>query len=360
MTHGRAEILTCADGLRAVAEEWNPLALAAGTPFLTVEWLASWWESFGGDRSSCLLLRDAQGSLRGGVCYATDGRRRLTSATNAYSEDWDVVAADDEARRAMWFELCSLRPGQVDLRAMRNQASLQCARQVFQEAGYSFLEFTTRGSPYLTLPDTWDELLATVGRKLRKALGNRRRALEREGSVSFRTISRGPGLTKDLDAFIAVEGSGWRAAAQTAIQSNVRTELLYRGFAYGAAQAGWLRLHLLELDGVAIAGDLSCRFAGGSFLIKTGYDERFSSLSPGLLLRGEALHAAIDEGSRFYDFLGGPDHYKMRWASELRPRTSVKAYRGPHRALALYWTRLRPAAKACLRRSARVIERGQG
>ena len=77
------------------------------------------------------------------------------------------------------------------------------------------------------------------------------------------------------------------------------------------------------------AAELNCVFAGGTFLIKTGFDERYRRFSPGLVLRGEVLQAAIQEGSRFYDFLGGSDSYKLRWTSELRPRTAIKAYRGP-------------------------------
>ena len=125
-----------------------------------------------------------------------------------------------------------------------------------------------------------------------------------------------------------------------------RTERLYTDFARAAAAAGWLRLQLLELDGVLVAADLNCRFAGGTFLLKTGFDERYAKFSPGLVLRGEVLRAAIEEGSGFYDFLGGPDGYKLRWTPELRPRVALKGYRGAWRPLATYQSRLRPLLKA--------------
>ena len=81
-----------------------------------------------------------------------------------------------------------------------------------------------------------------------------------------------------------------------------------------------------------IAGDFGCAFAGGGFLLKTGFDERFARFSPGLVLRGAVLRAAIAEGLRSYDFLGGPDPYKARWASGARPRVAVSGYRGAWRA----------------------------
>jgi CelD/BcsL family acetyltransferase involved in cellulose biosynthesis len=109
----------------------------------------------------------------------------------------------------------------------------------------------------------------------------------------------------------------------------------------------WLRLHLLELDGEVVAGDYSCVYAGGEYLLKTGYDERFGRFSPGLVLRAEVLRQATDAGLRFYDFLGGPDHYKLRWTQDTRARITLRAYRGRTTMLAyLYRSRVRPRLKA--------------
>jgi CelD/BcsL family acetyltransferase involved in cellulose biosynthesis len=342
----RLEALDDARTLRTV-EGWNVLAGSAGSPFLTAEWLAAWWSAFGGGRLTCLLLRDDRGSLRAGACCRRLAGGRLAAAANEHTGDWDVVAADDQARRALWRAVAGLGAGAVDLAAIRSRASLDQAGQELRAAGYSTVEVTGVRSPYLELPGTWDALLASVSRNLRSQLGNRRRALEREGRLRFRTTVGGEEeLGRDLDAFLRVEGSGWKAGSGTAILSDPRTQRLYTDFARAAAAAGWLRLHLLELDGVPVAADLNCAFAGGTFLVKTGFDERYARFSPGLVLRGEVLRAAIQEGSRFYDFLGGPDGYKLRWTTDLRPRTAIKAYRGAYRPLTVYQARLRPLLKA--------------
>jgi CelD/BcsL family acetyltransferase involved in cellulose biosynthesis len=353
----RLEVLDDARKLRTV-DGWNLLAGAAGSPFLTAEWLAAWWSAFGVGRLTCLLLRDDRGSLRAGACCRRLAGGRLAAAANEHTGDWDVVAADDQARRALWRAVAGLGAGAVDLAAIRSRASLDQAGQELRAAGYSTVEVTGVRSPYLELPGTWDALLAWVSRNLRSQLGNRRRALEREGRLRFRTTIGGEEeLERDLDAFLRVESSGWKAGSGTAILSDPRTERLYTDFARAAAAAGWLRLHLLELDGVPVAADLNCVFAGGTFLVKTGFDERYARFSPGLLLRGEVLRAAIQEGSRFYDFLGGPDGYKLRWTTDLRPRTAIKAYRGAYRPLTVYQARLRPLLKAGALR-ARAIRGG--
>jgi CelD/BcsL family acetyltransferase involved in cellulose biosynthesis len=340
------------------AEDWNVLARSAGSPFLTVQWLAAWWRAFGSGQFTCLVLRDGRGWLRAGACCRRLAGGRLAAAANAHSGDWDVVAADPQARRALWQALAGLGAGAVHLPGIRSRASLEAADHELRAAGYSTVQATGVRSPYLELPGSWDDLLASVSRNLRSQLGRRRRGLEREGRLVFRTTTGGDEeVQRDLATFLRVESSGWKASAATAILSDPRTERLYTDFAKAAASAGWLRLNFLELDGVPLAVDMNCVFAGGMFLIKTGFDERYARFSPGLVLRGEVLRAAILESCRFYDFLGGPDGYKLRWTTELRPRVAVRAYRGAFRPLALYHARLRPVLKAGVVR-ARAVKGG--
>jgi CelD/BcsL family acetyltransferase involved in cellulose biosynthesis len=330
----------------AGTKDWNLLAGSAGSPFLTVQWLTAWWRAFGAGRCTCLALRDSRGSLRAGACCRRLTGGRLAATANAHSGDWDVVATDPQARRALWQALSGLGAGAVHLAGIRSRESLNEADQEFRASGYSTVQATGVRSPYLALPESWDDLLASVSRNLRSQLGRRRRSLEREGRLVFRTTAGGEELERDLATFLRVESSGWKAGTATSILSDPRTERLYMDFSKAAAAAGWLRLHFLELDDVPVAADLNCAFAGGIFLIKTGFDERYGRFSPGLVLRGEVLRAAVQEGASFYDFLGGPDSYKLRWTTELRPRSAIRAYRGARRPLALYHARLRPVLKA--------------
>lgn len=329
------------------AGDWNLLAQLAGSPFLTAEWLTAWWGAFGSGRPICLVLHDRHGSLRAGAWCRRLAGGRLGAAANEHTGDWDVVATDEQARGTLWRAVAGLGAGAVDLAAIRSQPSRQQAAEALSAAGYRTVEATGVRSPYLELPGTWEDLLASVSRNLRSQLGRRRRGLEREGRLRFRTsAATGEELERDLAAFFRVEASGWKSGSGTAILSDPRTTRLYSQFAKAAAAAGWLRLQLLELDGVPMAADLNCRFAGGTFLIKTGYDQRYAALSPGLVLRGEVLRAAIEEAADFFDFLGGPDGYKLRWTTELRPRVTVRAYRGVWRPMGTYQARLRPLLKA--------------
>lgn len=308
-------------------EEWDRLAEVGGSPFLTWEWLSAWWRAFGSGELVRVLLEDG-GRLRAGVFLRRAGRR-LVATANPHSGDWDAVADDDAAREELWREVARLAPGTIVLSHLPSHGtSLEVTRATLRRTGFRSVPAPGPLSPYRELPDTYDELLASVSRDLRQQVGRRTRGLEREGELGFREVRGGDELDAELERVFEVEGSGWKARSGTAIASTPVTAALYREFALVAARRGWLRLYLLELDGSAIAVDYGCAFAGGGFLIKTGFLENYGRLSPGLVLRAKVLEASIAEGLSFYDFLGGPDAYKLRWADTTRPRVALRAYRG--------------------------------
>ncbi len=345
---------TCAE-LGSLASDWNRLALDAGTPFMTHEWLSSWWNAFGHGEPTWMVLQDVDGSLLAGTCLRRGRGGRLASAANVHSGDWDVLACDEHARAELLAAVVEQGFCRVQLEGMlEDSESTRLVREELDRAGYRTVLVPGPFCPWLTLPASWEELIEGASSGLRAQVRRRRRMLEREGSVTFRTTVGGSELEEDLETFLKLEASGWKAATGTAILSKPSTERLYRDFARAAAGQGWLRLYFLELDGEAIAADYGCAFAGRGVFMKTGFDEAHGRLSPGLVLRAEVLRSSIEEGLRGYDFLGDPDTYKTRWTSELRPRTQVWAYRREALGGYLYRKNLRPLLKAARDRALAV------
>jgi CelD/BcsL family acetyltransferase involved in cellulose biosynthesis len=344
-----------AQAFEALRDEWDALAEAdAPSPYTTHAWLSAYLAAFGdGDRVVCPAIHAADGALLAAACLLTDGLGGLVAATNDHSGDWGTVAADDAARRELWSALAGRHSRWLVLsHLVTSGPCLPVARAALSAEGYRIVPALGNRSPYLVLPATFDELLMTGSRNLRSQVARRGRQLEREGRLELRTETGGDRLDRDLAAFFEVEASGWKARRGTAIRDSGATEDVYRRFAHNAAARGWLRLHLLELDGRLVAGDLGCAIGGIGFLVKTGFDEDLARLSPGLVLRARVLAASIDEGLRGYDFLGPDDAYKLRWTSTVRPRVTLRAFRGPAAVPATVWWRgMRPALK---RASARV------
>jgi CelD/BcsL family acetyltransferase involved in cellulose biosynthesis len=326
---------------------WEALAVDRPSPFLTPAWLRAWWAAFGAGTPLVQTLAGPDGRLRAGAVLRQGRGSVLAAAADDHAGDWDVVAAGEADAARMWAQVAALGARRLRLPGLLDDArSAGPARTALRAAGYRLVEDRGPLSPYLDLPGSPEALHAAASRNLRSQLGRRRRALEREGRLVLRTTRGGGRLAADLRAVLHVEASGWKRRAGTAVLADPRATSLYTTFAAAAAERGWLRLHLLELDGEVVAADLACVLGGGEFLLKTGFDERWSRLSPGLVLRGAVLDAAIEEGSRFYDFLGGPDAYKLRWTEQVRPRVTLHAGRLPAAAPELLYRRVvRPQLK---------------
>jgi CelD/BcsL family acetyltransferase involved in cellulose biosynthesis len=334
-----------AEAIEAVGAEWNRLAMLAGSPFLTREWISAWWEALGDGQLLWALLRGADGSLRGGACCRLAPTGQLTSPTDsAYSYEWDVVAGDDAARRTVWDAIAHFGARRVHLSLLPDRPDgAAAACEGLMRGGYRVVRRRAEVSPYLPLPGTWDELLDSISKNLRHKWRRSRRALDRDGGLVMRTARQEAEVERDLDIFLQLEAAGWKGRAGTAILCDPRAELLYRSFARSAARQGWLRLSVLQSHGTPVAVAYGCAFAGRAFRLKSAFDERYADHSPGLVLLAEELQRSIDEGLREYDFLGSTEFHKMRWGSRTRNRMTVRGYRGASTVPAYaYRAKLRP------------------
>jgi CelD/BcsL family acetyltransferase involved in cellulose biosynthesis len=318
------------EGVADAAQEWDRLAELGGSPFLTYEWIVSWWRAIGDGEPLCALLRDSDGSLIGGACCRLSPRGEVTAPTDhAYGYEWDVVARDAAARREVWQAIARFGARRVEFTPLPSGSSgAAAAAEGLRAGGYRISPVQAELEPYLPLPASWDDLLRSVSRNLRSQWRRNRRDLEAAGGFEVRVTRGGTELERDLDTFLRLEASGWKGRSGTAILCDRRAEHLFRSFAALAARHGWLRLTVAECGGNPVAAVYGCSFAGSTFRLKSAFDESRARNSPGLVLLGEDLRRAIEEGSREYRFLGAPDEQKMRWGAVTRPQITIRGYRG--------------------------------
>jgi hypothetical protein len=335
----------------ALRDPWDELAARAPSPYTTHAWLLAFLDGFGlSGRVACPALHDEDGSLRAAACLLRDRLGGYSSATNDHSGDWDIVARDELAREALLKGLTSLGARRLILEhVIGDSPSVPTLRSNLATQHYRVIPTAGNRSPYLELPRSYDELLAGFSKNMRSQVARRGRQLEKEHSGELQLVQVQDGTAEidwALDRFFEVEASGWKAREGTAILTAPGAEQTYRAFAHALARRGWLRLYLLRVGDRVVAGDLGVAIGTTGFLVKTGFDEELGRLSPGLVLRGKVLEASIEEGLTAYDFLGPDDAYKLRWTSTVRPRVTLRAYRGSAVLPALAWQRhLRPVAK---------------
>jgi CelD/BcsL family acetyltransferase involved in cellulose biosynthesis len=337
------EVVSRGDQMLRLAPVWNELCERSGVshPFLTHEWVGTWWECFGGEgeRSELrvLVVRDCDSTPLGLVPLVADGARmyglglaRLGFPWNSHTPRFGLLVAErhEEVCRALWehlwrgdddwdlLRLCQLPEGTF---ASRRLAELAAAE------GFLVGRWTSSGSPYVPIHGTWGDYLAGLGRKHRATIRNRCRRLAEGGAVELETLD-GAGespedlarLDRALEEGFRLEAAAWKGAAGTAILSRPETREFYRRLARPAARRGWLRLHFLTVGGRRIAFHYSLLHGGTLYALKGGYDPAFARSSPGLVLYSLILRQAFDEGLSGLDFLGDEEPWKLHWTHRTR------------------------------------------
>jgi CelD/BcsL family acetyltransferase involved in cellulose biosynthesis len=312
------------DAVNAVAAEWDELALRLGSsPFARPGWFSCWLDAFGSVGLRVVALR-RDGGLAA-VLPVLERRGTVRSATNWHTPAYGPVAEDDAAAEELFAALFRTGPRRVDLSFVASES----AERLRAAAGRrSFASRVVQRSPYVAIEGDWESYLGGLSRNVRGNLGRRRRRIAERGELAVEVFEGGGALPALLRESFQLEASGWKGEQSKAILSSPETLRFYERLAGWAAEVGMLRLALLRLDGRTIAFNLSLEAEGRHYLLKLGHDASLDDLSPGTVLTGAMIERAFALGLKSYEFLGGPDPYKLRWTSACHDFVRAQAFAG--------------------------------
>jgi CelD/BcsL family acetyltransferase involved in cellulose biosynthesis len=142
-----------------------------------------------------------------------------------------------------------------------------------------------------------DELLRdALGPKKLKELRRQRNRLAEHGEVSFTVATMPDEIERDLEIFLALEASGWKAKRGTALAQNEGDTAFVRRAVRDAAAHGKCEIITLHAGETPVAGAIVLRHLDRAFYFKLGVDENFAKLSPGVQLTLELTrHMCADE-----------------------------------------------------------------
>jgi CelD/BcsL family acetyltransferase involved in cellulose biosynthesis len=299
----------CLSRIDADDADWARLARASGNLFATPEWQAAWWRHYGADRPLLAgVARDSSGvavavvsmylvsqrplrlvkfvghgpgGVLGPIC-APVSRERAAAALRRTLESapfkWDAFVGEDLPGDEGW-------PGLTGAPVIRRTES-----------------------PVVDVPSGgWEAYLASRSRNFRKKLGVAERKLAHDHAVSFRLVDSREGLDEALDALFELYGARWGTGSPV--------EGFHRDFAGIAADRGWLRLRLLELDSRPAAVSFAFRFESTEWLVLAARDPALTEESPGFVLRAHVIRDALDTGATRCRLLRGGQAYKQRFAT---------------------------------------------
>jgi CelD/BcsL family acetyltransferase involved in cellulose biosynthesis len=155
-----------------------------------------------------------------------------------------------------------------------------------------------------------DELLreALSAKKL-KELRRQRHRLAEHGEVRFE-IARAPQeVAGALEAFLALEASGWKGERGTALTQTEGDAAFIRRATLALAERGKCEIATLSAGNTPIAAGIVLRHQTRAFFFKIGVEERFAKYSPGVQLTLDLTrHLCADPAIASADSTASPDH----------------------------------------------------
>ncbi|PLX88217.1 MAG: hypothetical protein C0618_04765 [Desulfuromonas sp.] len=328
----RIEEVRTTAGLTALRGEWTDLLNRSvfQSPFLTYEWFVHWWTHFSDDHDLCIFVaRTGQGRavvilplMEAQLKIWGLRFRALLSPTNHHSNFFCYLLETDQspALVALWSHIAMLkrRWDTVLLQEIPASDDIELFVKAAAQNGIQSRVWNRGRSAYIDFSSGWDPFWKARTSKFRANLRNRRRRLERLGSVSCRTVTDCDHAETAVVTALEIEARGWKGAAGSAMTSHPQVEQFYLRLAAIAARQGWLRLSFLNVDGRDIAFDYSVQYGDDLYCLKIGYDPEFKAFSPGQLLAHEVLKRCTESGVKTYEFLGEMSVQKGDWTSTSR------------------------------------------
>jgi dTDP-4-amino-4,6-dideoxygalactose transaminase/CelD/BcsL family acetyltransferase involved in cellulose biosynthesis len=305
------------DELGAVREDWERLAERGRNVFSSWDWADVWWRHYGAGRA-----------LHVGVVRQAGAPVAVLPLVVARERPVRVLRMVGHGPADELGPVCAPRDSAVAGRALRRaladlDGDLLLAERVRASGGWAALlggagAISREAFPLLRWSGGWESYLAGRGH-LRRRLRQLERGLARDHSPRYRLTTRADTLTRDFDALLGLHRARWGGASEFTAH-----EPFHREFGARAAERGWLRLWLLELDGEPAAAWYGFRYAGVESHYQSGRDPRFDRLSTGMALLAHTIQAALDDGLCEYRMLRGAEPIKRRFATE-DPRVETLA-----------------------------------
>lgn len=182
----------------------------------------------------------------------------------------------------------------------------------------------------ITIEGSFEQYWAKRGKNLRHNLKRQRNQLTKQGiEMRVETITSPSEVVAAVTEYSRLETAGWKAESGTAVRTNDAQGRFYIQLLQDHCAQGHGRIYRFWLGGKIVASDL-CVDNGGTFVIlKTGYDETASNVSPALQMRMEYFRDLFESGLHRIEFYGRVMDWHIKWSDEIRTMYHINCFRSP-------------------------------
>jgi CelD/BcsL family acetyltransferase involved in cellulose biosynthesis len=314
---------------------------SATSPFLSWEWISTWWEVFGENNLFLAVFTFREGTRLVGCAPLVIRHmarlpflRRLEPMGIGRSDYMDFLFEDGVGESGTEAFLEFLRQQRfwdvLDLHQLPETSPVA----VYFRSNQNATHCKTRRHdicPQAVLPQTWEEYTRSLSKKHRGNITYYRKIIERDFDCSLTTISEDD-LARSLDDLIRLHQLRWKKLHMPGAFYSSKVRRFHHLVAPKLLKANLLKLYRLELNGQAAALLYCLSSPTTSHYYIGGFDPAFSKYSVGTVLIAHAIEDSIRDGKHMFDFLRGTEPYKYRWNVREHTNFRVEMRRGGWRS----------------------------
>ena len=299
----------------AIAPEWEELARAAidPNPFFEPAFALSLAQHSPAERRPRFLaVRQTRGEKRLIGLFILDG-----SGSGSWNSPFIALGSPllrrgctSDALDAALAWVRANSPGAPGFFYTRMDARGPACRAILSHAlrrGLPMQEFDRRRRAAMQRDE--NGVMAEVGGKRRKEAGRLLRRLQDKGEVAFSSATSVGQVRIAMEAFLALEGGGWKGERGTALVCNPVLATFSRAATRRLAGFSKCRIETMSFDGKPIAMGIVLMSQGHAAFWKIAFDEDYAAWSPGVQLTlAMARNFAQDPSITLVDSCAMPDH----------------------------------------------------
>ncbi len=324
---------------------WNDILKKsyANFPFLTFEWLSSWWKSFGaGKRLFVMTVNENNHEPLHGIApmmlVKSTGFRIIEFIGTGRSDFLDFIIKDkiDDTIKA-FFTFLNEYTKRWDViflsDILLDGGSIERLRSAAKDAGWYCCSRLYCYSPYLPINNAWPEFLSSKSAHFQKSVKNAEKLPQREGmKFHIRQINAKELEPQIIQEIVAIEENSWKFDTGVANIHGKSAQIFFSDFLQNFAKKEWLNLWIGYLDDKPAVFIINFDYGEKIWFYNVTSHKEGRRYGLGFALLHHVIRNAFLREKAEYDFMRGMEPYKLRWTSSKRESFQLVFYKKTFRS----------------------------
>lgn len=353
----KGPLVVALEPIETLEREWDDLFARARTQnvFVSYTFLRTWWDHFARERDARLyVVREPDGRLVAIVPLCVEAREtRLGSVVALRNLGYgDVVNPDfldalvetgretDVARALQAVLVGDASWHYAEFSELEPEGSLTRMAEHWHE--HSRGELRARQEPrstcpFIKLPASFDDYLASCNPHFRQQLRRYRRKIEKDLRIEWKRVGEDVDVATGVEQLARLHQERMEATERG---GNFRKDdylAFHRDLAERMARKGGLFFWLIYVDGAPAATHYGFLDERSYYGYQMGFAPRYHKYSPGHYMTGRVMEMLIERGVGEMNLLRGTDEWKFRWTETTRKTATVRLWRRGFSSDWAYW-----------------------